>query len=138
MSSTSKFAPFSLQSNPIRIVLGSASPRRAEILQTMGLKIGEDFEVKVSPFDEDKGDFRSLKFRVTPEEYVMASATNKAVALGKEMRSSDPLTVIIGADTVVDQNGKVLEKPLSTSDAKAMLASLSNERHKVHTGVGER
>jgi len=104
----------------------------------MGLKIGEDFEVKVSPFDEDKGDFRSLKFRVTPEEYVMASATNKAVALGKEMRSSDPLTVIIGADTVVDQNGKVLEKPLSTSDAKAMLASLSNERHKVHTGVGER
>jgi len=86
------------------------------------------FTVVVSPFDEDDSDFRSLKTRVSSSEYVKTSASNKASAVvelyrGGERELPSPATrgVVIGADTVVELGGKVLEKPKSEEEARGML-----------------
>ncbi|GMI36986.1 hypothetical protein TrCOL_g2522 [Triparma columacea] len=137
---SSSYLPFNLPS-PHRIILASASPRRSEILQTMGLKLNVDFEVMESPFDEDEGDFRDLKFKVTPPEYVITSAFNKADAVfNKEVPTWVPPStggsvVVVGADTVVELDGVVMEKPKNVEGACDMLRSLSGRVHNVHTGI---
>lgn len=94
--------------------------------------MGLNFEVVVSSFEETlpkaafpKGDL-----------YAMETAKCKALDVWRQCRAKGQLVdVIIGADTVVEREGEYLEKPADAADAVAMLKSLSNCSHEVHTGV---
>jgi septum formation protein len=114
-----------------RIVLASRSPRRVEILKLLRLP----FQVSPSSFPEtmDPRKFSS------PSEYAMENARNKAADVLERLRTGLSQTydvdLVIGADTVVDIDGRVLEKPDSEVAAVEMLESLSGRRHLVHSGV---
>ena len=103
------------------IILASASPRRKELLATAGL----DFTVKVTDVEE------KIEEGLTPDAVVMSLALQKAQAVALE----NPDSVVIGADTVVVLDGKILGKPESEENAVEMLASLSGRSHIVYTGV---
>jgi len=111
-------------------VLASASPRRREILKTIGL---EHVVVVASAFEEnlDKNEYNSAS------EYAKATAMEKARdVLEGFKRQGRMVDVIVGADTVVEaRDGRVMEKPKSASEAREMLRALSNGTSKVHTGV---
>ena len=101
--------------------LASASPRRREILRSLGLQFtyaGEDLDEQVRAGE-------------TAEELVVRLAGDKAHAAA----GSRPGTAVLGADTVVVLNGEVFGKPRDESDAVAMLAALSGRTHEVMTGV---
>lgn len=110
-----------------KIILASASPRRAELLRQIGLK----FEVRPSAVDEGKNKSESLK------EYVKRVALSKAESAAETCRGERPFahTVIIAADTIVVINKKRLGKPESPESATAMLKRLSGKCHTVMTGV---
>ena len=103
------------------IILASASPRRAKLLK----KIIEDFEIIPSKVDESKITAN------TPEEFAKSAALAKA----KEVAKNNPNAVVIGADTIVVLEGKILGKPKDKKDAFAMLQSLSGKTHQVITGI---
>lgn len=107
------------------IVLASGSPRRREILSAMGL----DFDVYVSEADEDSVSPEGISTGV----YVQELAMLKASAAAKFLEGED--TLIIAADTVVCQDGKILGKPKDSDDAKNMLSNLSGKCHSVFTGI---
>ncbi|PWX24528.1 septum formation inhibitor Maf [Clostridium perfringens] len=107
----------------MKVILASKSPRRVEILE----KIVKEFEVVQSNFDENTIDFKG-----DIEKYVKDLSRNKAIEVSK--RLNEP-SIVIAADTVVFQNGKVLEKPKSEEDAFSMLSSLSGNTHKVYSGI---
>lgn len=107
------------------IVLASASPRRREILENIGL----DFDVFVSEADEES---------VNPDDisvgmYVQELAILKASAAARLIAGEDVL--IIAADTVVALGDKIFGKPKDEEDAKAMLSELSGKCHSVYTGI---
>lgn len=106
------------------IILASASPRRRELLGNMGLT----FTVKVSKADED-----GVDTQVPPEIYVQELALLKASAVAKTVIDNKN-AIIISADTIVVNDGKILGKPKDEGDAKEMLASLSGKTHSVYTG----
>ena len=105
-----------------KIILASASPRRAEILKSSNYV----FEVLPSPYEEIHST------TVFSYQYVENLALNKVKAV-VPLVSRD--CTIIGADTVVVLDGKILEKPKSIQDAKNMLKSLSAKTHKVVTSI---
>lgn len=107
----------------MKVILASKSPRRVEILE----KIVKEFEVVQSNFDENTIDFKG-----DIEKYVKDLSRNKAIEVSK--RLSEP-SIVIAADTVVFQDGKVLEKPKNEEDAFSMLSSLSGNTHKVYSGI---
>lgn len=107
----------------MKVILASKSPRRVEILE----KIVKEFEVVQSNFDENTIDFKG-----DIEKYVKDLSRNKAMEVSK--RLNEP-SIVIAADTVVFQNGKVLEKPKNEEDAFSMLSSLSGNTHKVYSGI---
>lgn len=104
-----------------KIVLASASPRRKEIFE----KVGIEFTVSTSNKEE-------IILKNTPEEIVVDLASKKAedVALKQEGN-----VIVIGADTIVVQNGVIMGKPRDEEDAKRMLRLLNGNIHKVYTGV---
>lgn len=102
------------------LVLASASPRRRELLENAGIV----FSVRVAPVEEKKGENES------PAEYVKRLATEKTVGV-----SASPHEVVLGADTTVVVDGKILEKPVDDEDARRMLRLLSGRRHEVLTGI---
>lgn len=104
-----------------KFILASNSPRRKEILTQVGI----DFEVIPSNIKE------VINGRY-PEEIVKDLALKKA--LDVSYRINEP-AIIIGADTVVVQDGKILGKPKDEVDAMRMLRSLQSNTHKVYTGV---
>lgn len=106
------------------IILASASPRRRELLENMGL----EFTVKVSDADES-----TVDKDVPPGIYVQELALLKAAAVAKEIIKNRE-AVIISADTVVVNNGKILGKPQDDDNAREMLKSLSGKIHEVYTG----
>ena len=111
------------------IILGSASPRRRELLA----QIGADFEVRVSNKEE-------VYHSNVPEEIVKELALMKAENVAEELVEENPAgavksTVVIGADTIVVLDGKILGKPADEADAVRMLSSLQGRRHDVYTGV---
>ena len=111
------------------IILGSASPRRRELLA----QIGADFEVRVSNKEE-------IYHSNVPEEIVKELALMKAENVAEELAEENPAgavksTVVIGADTIVVLDGKILGKPADEADAVQMLSSLQGRRHDVYTGV---
>jgi len=103
-----------------RLILASASPRRAEMLHLMGL----DFAVVPSDIDET---FRPGE---SPREHVLRLAESKAL----DGARNHPDAWVLGADTVVVIAGEVLGKPRSPAEAREMLDKLSGQEHEVFTG----
>ncbi|WP_066632605.1 Maf family protein [Desulfolucanica intricata] len=104
-----------------QIILASASPRRKELLEQLKLS----FEIKVCPVDE------RIPKGVKPTEYVEYLAERKAQAVAIECSRG----IIIGADTIVVKDNRILGKPDSPAQAVEMLNFLSNSIHEVLTGV---
>ena len=103
-----------------RLFLASTSPRRREILASLGL----DFTIV--PVDVDE----SPRERETPGDMVLRLAVAKAEAAGAGGES-----IALGADTVVVVDGHALGKPKDEADCLGMLERLSGRGHKVLTGV---
>lgn len=106
----------------MKLILASASPRRAEILRNAGIS----FSVLSSAIDETPTSSES------PNDLVLRLANAKAELVAA--RAIGP-AIVIAADTVVVLNGKILGKPRSTDDARRMLEQLSGRTHSVLTGV---
>lgn len=100
------------------MILASGSPRRKELLSTLGI----EFEIKVPNIEEVLNELLPI------HEQVMDLAKQKADALEIE----DEL--ILAADTIVVIDDEILGKPKNEEDAIRMLARLSNEEHFVYTG----
>lgn len=105
-----------------RIILASASPRRRDLLDLIGIPH------EVRPADADE----SMRGSETPREYAERLARVKAEALADAGSAND---VVIGADTVVVIDGRVLGKPVNEQQARAMLESLGGRTHTVITAV---
>lgn len=101
------------------IILASKSPRRKELLSF----ITTDFTVKSADVDE------TLPQGITPDKAVEYLSRIKAEPLKNEN------DIVIGADTVVALDGKILGKPRDEADAFATLKMLSGREHSVFTGV---
>ncbi len=101
------------------LILASKSPRRLELLKY----ITEDFKVMSADVDE------TLPEGMSPSEAVLYLSEIKA----RPFASKDD--IVIGADTVVAIDGKILGKPLDTADSRRMLRLLSGREHSVFTGV---
>jgi septum formation protein len=106
-----------------RIVLASKSPRRKEILERLGLV----FDVIPSGIDED------LDAGGSPSGEAVRLARDKALDVSKKIRENDAL--IIGVDTVVFLDGKILCQPEHEGHAKQMLARLQGRTHEVYSGL---
>ncbi len=106
----------------MRRILASASPRRKELLG----EIWDRFEILPATKEEkaEEGDV---------ESFVKSLATAKAEEVFDRLQ--DPTAFVLGADTVVVLDGKVLGKPRSEEEAKRMLFALSGKEHTVLTGV---
>ena len=108
-----------------KIILGSASPRRKELLE----QIGAGFEIKVSEKEE-------IYHSERPEEIVCELALMKAENVASELSTEERRNaVVIGADTIVVLDGAILGKPADQEDAARMLSSLQGRCHEVYTGV---
>jgi len=105
------------------LVLASASPRRAELLEAAG------YTFTVDPADVDEGE----RPGETPEAYVRRVALDKARVVAARRRK--PAEIVLGADTTVVVNGEILAKPADESDAIRMLELLAGVEHRVFTGV---
>ncbi|HLW85981.1 MAG TPA: Maf family protein [Candidatus Sulfotelmatobacter sp.] len=103
------------------LVLASASPRRQELLRNAGIL----FVVQAADIDE------SPRGGESPRDCAERLAREKAVAVSR-LRPED---CILGADTIVTVDGKILGKPRDAGDAERMLRLLSGRRHEVITGV---
>jgi len=110
----------------VRLILASASPRRAELLRAAGY----EFDVVVADVDE------SIRNGESPSAYVRRLAAAKSAAV-MENRELTP-TIVLGADTTVVVDDEILAKPRDEADAAAMLRRLSGRRHEVLTGVSLR
>ncbi len=114
------------------LILGSASPRRRELLSL----ITEDFTIKLADIDERALE-TDLETRNVPalevsEELASAKAHAVFEMLDQDSRAS---SVVIGADTSVILDDVIYGKPESKEDAKRMLTNLSGRKHVVATGV---
>ena len=110
-----------------QLILASGSPRRKELLEQLGL----NFTIKVALGEEiPKGD--------TPEEMVRYLAKNKAFEVAETIekaRLNTSISLVIGADTLVVLEDRILGKPKDEQEAIEILSSLSGKRHSVFTGV---
>jgi septum formation protein len=109
----------------MKLILASASPRRAEILRNAGIQ----FEVRATDVDESR-----LTGEV-PGDYVRRLALAKALSAATEYRDSRDEALVLGADTVVVVDADILGKPASQDDARSMLRRISGRMHEVHTGL---
>ena len=108
--------------NEINIVLGSASPRRRELLG----KLGISFEIMTADVDEDSVTVAD------PAENVLARARLKASALQAIVPDN---ALVITADTTVADGVEMLNKPADEEEAWRMLCQLRGHTHQVHSGV---
>jgi septum formation protein len=106
----------------MRIILGSASPRRQQLLQQAEI----EFEIITADIAEDYP--ADLPIEAVPEHI----ATNKAIAVRAIV---GPEAIVIAADTVVVLHGTIIGKPANEQEAVATLAKLSGQTHQVITGV---
>ena len=102
-------------------ILASSSPRRKKILE----QIRFEFSVVPSNINED------FNRGLPPEAFTEHWAREKA----KDVAKDHPQSLVIGADTVVFLDGKILGKPKDNKSSKKMLLSLSGRTHEVITGV---
>ena len=108
------------QNNTFEIILASASPRRRELLEQVGVSVtvmpsGADENIR----EED------------PEKLVQALSLLKCRDVAAQTKDG----IVLGADTVVAADGEILGKPKDAADAARMLANLSGKKHQVYTGV---
>ena len=106
---------------PENLILASQSPRRKELLQLLGIP----FSVCVSDIEEN------FNFSLPLEKATENLALQKATAV----QARYPGKVILGADTIVVLDEKILGKPKNKADAFSMLSLLSGRTHQVITGV---
>jgi len=116
-------SPNSLLKLPVQLVLASQSPRRRQLLEQVGFEftaiapnINEDIIEPIAPFDQ----------------YVQRLAELKAA---EGLRMVDADAIVIGSDTTVVLDDKVLNKPSSKQEACEMLHALSGRTHVVYTGL---
>lgn len=105
----------------MRFILASASPRRKELLEQIGVK----FDILPATGEE-------VITKELPGEVVMELAKQKAEEVAKTAGAD---ALVLGADTVVAYEGKILGKPKDEADALRMLTMLSGKEHEVYTGV---
>lgn len=103
------------------IILASASPRRKELLTSLGLT----FEVEASSIDEH------IPAMITPQEAVETLAKRKAEAVARHRKHG----LVLGSDTLVVLDGEPLGKPRDEEEAFLMLNRLQGRTHLVYTGV---
>ena len=125
----------------MRLVLASASPRRAELLRAAGFT----FETIVADVDERVRSQESAAThvrRLAAEKSAAALAALKGCATSEREPAAQTFrpagTVILGADTVVVVDGEILGKPRDDQESAAMLRRLSGRRHEVMTGLSVR
>jgi septum formation protein len=105
------------------LVLASASPRRKDLLTEFGF----NFSVVVSNYNE------TLSKDMPPKDLAVNFATNKAKSVFENLIDKQN-SVVLGADTIVILEGKILGKPKNEQDAINTLKLLSNNTHSVITG----
>ena len=101
------------------MILASRSPRRAELLQRLGL----DYAVRVTDVDES----------VKPGESPTDAASRLAVL--KASAATEPGALSIGCDTLVVHGGEILGKPMGHAEAVEMVCRLQGDEHTVYTGI---
>ncbi len=106
---------------PIRVILASQSPRRRELLSLIGLPH------EVRPADIDESVFAGEEPRVHAERLARGKATTVAI--------DRPDAVVIGSDSIVVLDGRILGKPVDEDDARRTLQLLSGRTHVVFTAV---
>ena len=107
----------------MRLILASASPRRAELLQSAG------FEFDIEPADVEE----VPRPDEAPTAYTLRVAREKAEHVAA--RHAGRGAIVLGADTEVIQDGRIFGKPADHLQARRMLEALSGREHWVHTGV---
>lgn len=105
----------------LRVVLASASPRRKELLSQVGIK----FDIMVSSVEE-------IITTDVPCKVVEELSLQKAKDIFKNLKED---VIVIGADTVVAADGRILGKPKDKSDAFSMIRKIAGNSHSVYTGV---
>jgi len=106
------------------VILGSGSPRRLELLRSVGI------EPRVVSPDIDE----SVLVGELPIDYVRRLASAKLDAVMKTVGAVNVGAIVIAADTTVDVDGVIFGKPVDDAEAVKMLLALSGRRHLVHTG----
>ena len=104
-----------------KLVLASGSPRRSEILNS----VGWEFTKHVADIDETELEGER------PDDYVLRLACEKA----KAVAPSFPNKIVLGADTTVVIDSQIIGKPIDLADARRMLTMLAGNWHEVLTGV---
>ena len=104
-----------------KLILASASPRRAEILKA----VGWEFEKQIADIDETE--ITGEK----PEDYVRRLARTKAETVAARQENA----LVLGADTIVVIDDKIIGKPKDFADARRMLRMLAGHWHEVLTGI---
>jgi len=112
----------------MRLVLASASPRRADLLRAAGYA----FETLAVDLDERH------RPGEPPEAYVARLAREKSAAAMRQLADRESDVVVLGADTTVVIDGEILGKPVDERDSQRMLRRLSGRRHEVLTGISLR
>lgn len=107
-----------------QIILASASPRRKDLLEQIGLT----FEVIPSTCEE-------VSHAEHPADVVIELSKQKAKDIWDKLQDRQQDILVIGADTVVAYEQEILGKPKDFDDAKRMLELLSGKEHHVYTGV---
>ena len=111
--------------NNKKIILASGSPRRRELLSQIGLS----FTVRVSEADEHTEETK-------PEKLVCILSERKALAVWDELTEEEKEeSILIGADTVVAVDDRILGKPADETEAFRMIELLQGRSHQVYTGV---
>ena len=103
-----------------QLILGSKSPRRRKLLKLLG----HPFQTAVSQIVEDRVEGES------PSEHVTRLSEQKARDVGSRFKTG----IVIGSDTVVVLDQKILGKPATPADAEEMLLQLQGRTHTVYTG----
>jgi septum formation protein len=112
-----------LREFPYKLILGSASPRRQELLKSLGFEyLNNPLKVNETEWPED----------LKAQEICIYLAEKKADAYDKPLRENE---LLITADTIVWCEGKVYNKPENFAEGKKMLQSLSGKMHEVFTAV---
>jgi len=110
-----------MDSPRIPVILASQSPRRIELLKT----IIKNFQIVPSQIDE------VCDINLSPEENAILLGREKATWVAKE----HPHNLVIGADTMVVLENKIIGKPTDAENARQILKQLSGQEHKVITGI---
>jgi len=111
--------------NTTKLILASASPRRAEVLRNAGFV----FEIRPANVDE------TLLPQEPAEDYVRRIANAKAQAVTGPARAAGERAMVIAADTTVLAEGQILGKPADAEDARRMLRLFSGKTHEVLTAL---